>query len=400
MPGRILRALAVLGAAFSVTVPAPAVHAAEPYKLGYLVDGSGPQQTTIRPALDAFRFYVDGINAAGGVNGRRIDIEVRDVQSDTQRSLDAVQDLARAKVIGLLGLAATNTHAAVYAAANRLNLPVLGGYPVNIPLVLPPAKPNAFGVGQELSLAGLVGGQFARQVSPQGKKTVCVAFEVPGSILSCNKINEQARKLGFTDTQLITVPITQRDFRAVVDKIVALNPDVVTDCLGQGHVAALLPSLAASGYGGIFLSMDTGVDNATIRNATPAGSRLTVYSYGRFISGEDGAGTQVVALRAALKRAKVDELTSSWAGGWVLGLVVTNALEHCDGDCGPREFHAALEKVDIDAGGLTGTRIRLTAADHYGPSAYRLYKFDKQARSFAPVGAWLSITAKGEIGHL
>ena len=84
--------------------------AADPYRLGYLVDGSGPQQTTIRPALDAFRFYIDGVNQRGGINGRQIELEVRDVQSDTQRSLDAVQDLARAKVIGLLGLAATNTH--------------------------------------------------------------------------------------------------------------------------------------------------------------------------------------------------------------------------------------------------------------------------------------------------
>lgn len=393
MPLFLLRA-GLFGAALSLSAGALA---ADPYRLGYLVDGSGPQQTTIRPALDAFRFYIDGVNQRGGINGRKIELEVRDVQSDTQRSLDAVQDLARAKVIGLLGLAATNTHAGVYAAANRLNLPVLGGYPVNIPLVLPPARPNAFGVGQELTLAGLIGGHFARQVSPQGKTTVCIAFEVPGSILSCNKINEKAKELGFTNVQVITVPITQRDFRAVVDKIVALGPDVVTDCLGQGHVAALLPTLAASGYGGIFLSMDTGVDNATLRNATPATSKLTVYSYGRFIAGEDGAGEQVTALRAALAQAKVPELTSSWSGGWTLGLVVQDTLQRCAGDCGPREFHAALEGVDLDAGGLTGTRIKLTPDDHYGPSAYRLYRFDNQARTFAPVGDWLAISSKGEI---
>lgn len=393
MPLSLFRA-GLLGAALTLSAGA---QAADPYRLGYLVDGSGPQQTTIRPALDAFRFYIDGVNQRGGVNGRKIELEVRDVQSDTQRSLDAVQDLARTKVIGLLGLAATNTHAGVYAAANRLNVPVLGGYPVNIPLVLPPARPNAFGVGQELTLAGLIGGHFARQVSPQGKTTVCVAFEVPGSILSCNKINEKARALGFTNVQVITVPITQRDFRAVVDKIVALNPEVVTDCLGQGHVAALLPALAASGYDGIFLSMDTGVDNATLRNATPPTSRLTVYSYGRFIAGDDGAGEQVIALRAALAQARVPELTSSWSGGWTLGLVVQDALQRCAGDCGPREFHAALEGVDLDAGGLTGARIKLSADDHYGPSAYRLYRLDNQTRAFTPVGDWLSISSKGEI---
>lgn len=372
-------------------------HAAEPYRLGYLVDGSGPQQSTIKPALDAFTFYIDSLNKRGGVNGRQIEILVRDVQSNAQRSQDAVQELANAKVSGLLGLAATNTHAGVYAAANRLNLPVLAGYPVNIPQVLPPAKPNAFGVGQELSLAGKIGGYFSRQVSPQGKSTVCIAFEVPGSMLSCEQINATAKAAGYTHAETLTVPITQRDFRAIVDRIIAINPDVVTDCLGQGHVAALLPVLANSAYRGIFLSMDTGVDNATLRDATPAASALTVYSYGRFISGSDGNGPQAAALREALKTAKISELTSSWSGGWTLGLVVADALKRCAGDCGPRAFNDALEHTDLDAGGLTGSRIQLSATDRYGPSAYRLYKFDNKSRQFSPVGSWTGISSHGVI---
>lgn len=392
-----LRLTKALLGVFALALAALAHAAPEPYRLGYLVDGSGPQQTTIKPALDAFRFYIDALNKRGGINGRQIEVLVRDVQSDTQRSLDAVQELSSAKVIGLLGLAATNTHAAVYTAARRLNLPVLAGYPVNVPLVLPPARPDAFGVGQELSLAGIVGGHFTRQVSPQGKSTVCVAFEVPGSMLACDKINAQAKASGFTSAQTLTVPISQRDFRAIVDKIVAINPDVVTDCLGQGHVAALLPALVSSRYQGIFLSMDTGVDNATLRDATPAASKVTVYSYGRYISGDDGSGPQVSALREALARAKAGELTSSWSGGWTLGLVVTDALRRCAGDCSASAFNDALEHVDLDSGGLTGTRIQLSASDHYGPSAYRLYRFDAKTRQFHPVGGWLGISSRGAL---
>lgn len=398
MTNKTLRFSSLAGLALALVVSA--AQAAEPYRLGYLVDGSGPQQTTIKPALDAFRFYVDGLNRRGGVNGRQVEILVRDVQSDTQRSLDAVQDLAREKVSGILGLAASNTHASVYTAAARLKIPVLGGYPINVPQVLPPVRPYAFAVGQELSLAGLVGGYFARQVSPQGKSTVCIAFEVPGSILSCNKINEEAKRRGFTSAETITVPITQRDFRAVVDKIVAQNPDVVTDCLGQGHVAALLPVLANAAYKGIFLSMDTGVDNATLRDATPAASPITVYSYGRFISGDDGSGPQVDALRQALKEANVKELSSSWSGGWTLGLVVEDTLRRCKGECDAEAFNDALEHVDLSSGGLTGSRIQITAQDHFGPSAYRLYRFDNKSRQFTPVGNWLSISSQGKLEAL
>jgi len=384
--------------AAGICLLASSVHAAEPYRLGYLVDGSGPQQSTIKPALDAFTFYINALNKRGGVNGRKVEILVRDVQSNVQRSQDAVQELASEKVSGILGLAASNTHAGVYAAAARQKVPVLAGYPVSIPQVLPPAKPGSFGVGQELSLAGKVGGHFARQVSPQGKSTVCIAFEVPGSMVACEQINATAKAAGFTHTETITVPLPQRDFRAIVDKIVALKPDVVTDCLGQGHVAALLPVLANSAYQGIFLSMDTGVDNPTLRDATPATSKLTVYSYGRFIAGNDGAGAQVGPLRDAIKAAGINELTSSWAGGWTLGLVVEDALKRCGGDCDARAFNEALEHTNIDTGGLTGTRIQLSANDRYGPSAYRLYKFDNKSRQFSPVGDWLAISSNGVIG--
>ncbi|SDC89666.1 ABC transporter substrate-binding protein [Paraburkholderia lycopersici] len=368
-----------------------------PFKLGYLVDASGPQATTLKPTFDAFQLYIARVNRAGGVNGRPIEIEARDIQSDTQRSLNAVQSLKTDGVSGLLGLGATNTHAAVYAAAQKLSLPVIASNPINIPVVLPPVKPYAFGLGQELSLAGTIGGHFAHRIRPQGKTIACVAFEVPGSILSCNKILAQAKAEGYSRGELYTVPIGQRDFRTVVDKLVALNPDVVSDCIGREHVAALLPVLARSAYRGVFLSMDTGIGDDTLIDAVPADTKLQVYSYTRFVTNTDGSGPQVDALRAALKDAHLPDNDASYAGGWALGLVVTEALRQCAGACGPEAFRAALEKVDIDSGGLTGTRLAFSGTDHYGPSAYRLYQLDAAAKRFAAVGGWQRIASNGQL---
>jgi branched-chain amino acid transport system substrate-binding protein len=372
---------------------------AQPLRLGYLVDASGPQATTLKPTFDAFQLYIAGVNRAGGINGRPIEILTRDIQSDTQRSLNAVQELAGAGVSGLLGLGATNTHAAVYAAARKLSLPVLASNPINIPIVLPPVKPDAFGLGQELSLTGIVGGHFAHQVKPDGKTLACVAFEVPGSILGCTKIIEQAKAEGYQRGELYTVPIGQRDFRTIADKIVGLDPDVVADCLGRDHVAALLPVLARSAYHGIFLSMDTGIGDKTLIDAVPPDSKLKAYSYTRFISVAAGQGSQVDALRAALRQAHITDNDASYAGGWALGLVVAEALRQCAGDCGPAAFSQALEKVDIDSGGLTGSRLTLTSQDHYGPSAYRLYLLNPADRTFSAVGGWQGIASNGKLSQ-
>ncbi len=391
--------IAVFGLISGILSPGSAIaQQGEPYRLGYIVDASGPQQTTIKPAYDAFRLYIDGLNAKGGVHGRQIEIVTRDSQSDVQRSLAAVQDFAGQEVLGILGLAASNAHAAVYAAAGKSGIPVLAGYPVNLPLVLPPARPGIYGIGLELSLAGQVGGHLARAVAPEAKSTICVAFEVPGSILACEKIVEKAKAEGFTETEILTVPLATRDFRTVVERIQRANPDIVTMCLGQAHVASLLPALASSGYAGIFLSMDTGIGHKTLLDAVPADAGLTVYSYGRYSAEPSEPGEGVAALNAALETAGQGGFTASASGGWVLGLAVGRALDLCGPDCErPEEFAAALDQIDLDTAGLTGAPVRITADDHFGPSAYRLYRLDNAARSFAPVGDWLQVGSDGSI---
>ncbi len=370
--------------------------AASTYKLGYLVDASGPQQTTMLPAYNAFRTYVDLINQSGGINGKQIEILGRDTQSDLQRSLDAVQEFGREGALGILGLPATNTHAAIFAAAKKLDIPVLAGYPINTPFVLPPAKPGAFGVGLELSLAGTVGGYLAKEVAPNGRSTICVAFEVPGSILACQKIVATAKAHGFSGGDVLTVPIQQRDFRTVVERIVSENPDVVTICLGQAHVASFLPALATSGYHGIFLSMDTGIGEDTLLKATPADSKLTVYSYARYVKLQEVSSPEFAALRAELEKRGQSKETAT--GGLVLGLVVTDALRKCENGCAnPSDFASALEKVDVDTNGLTGAPIRLTPQAHYGVSAYQITKLDNVARQFTPIGGWLKVETDGKI---
>lgn len=369
----------------------------KPYRIGYLVDASGTEQATIRPPLDGLNLYIARLNRSGGVNGRPVEIVVRDTRSNLQRSLDAVGELSRSGVSGIAGLGISSTHGAVYAAAQKVALPVIAAFPANTPFVLPPARPNAFGVGLAFNVTGVVGGRLARTVSPDGKRLVCVAFESSGSVQACDTVGRSARAAGFTQVDTLTVPVGHADFRVIVDRINALKPDVVTDCLGRAQVMALLPALTASPYQGVFLSMDSAIGEQVLRDGTPRGSKVTVYSYGRYVSGNDGDGEQVRALREAAAAAGIAAPDASHAAGWVMGLVLRDALQRCPGDCDGPQLNAALESVDVDTGGLTAQRVRFTHGDHYGPTAYRLYRFDADTRTFAAVGDWIRI---GSDGHL
>ncbi|MDR5836058.1 ABC transporter substrate-binding protein [Caballeronia sp. LZ034LL] len=396
LPGFSLPALPALVFALGVSC----AHAAPaPYRIGYLVDASGSEQQTIKPSLDGLNLYIAQLNRAGGVNGRPVEIVVRDTRSDLQQSLDAVVSLAHDGVSGIAGMGMSSTHGPVYAAAQRAGLPVIAAFPATTPVVLPPAKPNAYGVGLAFNVTAVVAGHLARKVSPTGKRLVCVGFESAGSMLACSTLGKVARAEGFTDVETLTVPVGHHDFRAIVERIRASSPDVVTDCLGRAQVAALLPALTHSDYHGIFLSMDSAIGDDVLRDATPAGSGTTVYSYSRYVSGGDGSGPQVDAYRRAVAAANFPQPTSSLAAGWVMGMVLGDALRRCPGDCTRQQFNAALDSVDVDTGGLTAERVRFTPTDHYGPSAYRLYRYDAVARRFSSVGDWTRIGSDGRLAQ-
>ncbi|MFG1359153.1 ABC transporter substrate-binding protein [Xanthobacter pseudotagetidis] len=377
--------------------PAPATAAPEPFRFGYLTDASGPMQGTFKATLDGFQLYVDQLNKAGGVKGRPFEIQVRDIQSDTQRSVNAVQELSAADVLAILGLAVSNTHAAVYASAEKLGLPVVAAYPANIPLALPPASPNAFASGLIFSVTGEVAGKLARQVSPKGKTLVCLGFESPGSILACEAATKSAAANGFTKVESIIVPLTQRDFRGVADKVLALNPDVVTDCFGRGHVVSLLPALGAAGYDGVYLNMESGIGIDALRDAVRDAPDIKLFTYSRYIVDGQGPGSQAEALRTAAKAAGVKELLTYHAAGWALGLVVSDAARKCAEPCDRAAFTKALEQVSVDTGGLSGAPITFSPTDHYGATAYRLYQYDHAKKTFAAVGEWLPATSSPAI---
>ena len=83
----------------------PAVgQAADPMRIGWLTTLTGPGSSSGIGFDRGLRFGVDEINAAGGVNGRPLEIITRDTQGDPAKCVNAVQELLnRQKVNALAG---------------------------------------------------------------------------------------------------------------------------------------------------------------------------------------------------------------------------------------------------------------------------------------------------------
>lgn len=104
-------ALAVLaGAALAGPAPAPAQPARTTIKVGMLQMLTGDLARYGIPLRDAGLFAVEEVNAAGGINGRKIEVVLEDVGSTPQGSVQAALKLIQRDRVDLLMQGGTSGH--------------------------------------------------------------------------------------------------------------------------------------------------------------------------------------------------------------------------------------------------------------------------------------------------
>ena len=88
------QALASAGAvAVAAGLAKPAIAANEPIRIGYLPAITGPSSSTGVGISRGTQLAVQEINAAGGINGRQLELVVRDTQSDPTKAVNASAEL-------------------------------------------------------------------------------------------------------------------------------------------------------------------------------------------------------------------------------------------------------------------------------------------------------------------
>ena len=92
---QVLAGSAAGAAALASGFPAPAIANSDPIKIGFLPALTGPSSSTGVGMNRGTELAVEEINAAGGVGGRKIELIVRDTQSDPTKAVNAVAELAQ-----------------------------------------------------------------------------------------------------------------------------------------------------------------------------------------------------------------------------------------------------------------------------------------------------------------
>jgi branched-chain amino acid transport system substrate-binding protein len=124
MPLTRRQALASAAAAIAGTIAKPAIAAKEPIMIGYLPALTGPSSSTGVGMNRGIQLAVQEINAAGGIDGRPIELIVRDTQSDPTKAVNGAAELSHgAKVSIVYGPVNSGESLAVVPLLARTNTP-------------------------------------------------------------------------------------------------------------------------------------------------------------------------------------------------------------------------------------------------------------------------------------
>ncbi len=124
----IVRAAAialVLGLPLALVPANHAGAAAEPYFIGAVLSESGPGATLGRPNADSVALAVAEINAAGGVNGHPLQVEVLDDASNPTTAVSSVRQLLDKHPIAIIGSSLTQSTLAMEPLVDAAGIPLI-----------------------------------------------------------------------------------------------------------------------------------------------------------------------------------------------------------------------------------------------------------------------------------
>jgi branched-chain amino acid transport system substrate-binding protein len=113
-------------AVLASTIAKPAVAAKDPILIGYLPALTGPSSSTGIGINRGVQMAVQEINAAGGIDGRQIELISRDTQSDPTKAVNGAAELTRGQKVNVVfGPINSGEALAVVPMLARINVPQL-----------------------------------------------------------------------------------------------------------------------------------------------------------------------------------------------------------------------------------------------------------------------------------
>src|SRR5262245_35146822 len=101
-------------------------YAQEAYVVGITAALTGPPASTYAPAIEALLIYLDRVNAAGGINGKKVNLVIQDDSAEPSKAAaNAKRLLTQDNAVLLINASLSSTYAPVVNEAKNAGVPLL-----------------------------------------------------------------------------------------------------------------------------------------------------------------------------------------------------------------------------------------------------------------------------------
>jgi len=312
--------------------------------------------------------YIDEINAAGGINGKQIEIIAYDNKADNAEAVNAFTRMVDEGITGLIGDVLTGNTLAVVAEA----------YPINMPMITASATDESVTYDSESDTVytnvfrtcfidpfqGMKMASYSAEVL--GAQTAACIFETGNdySIGLKEAFVAQCAEVGIEVVSEEAYATGDKDFRSQLTNIAAKNPDVIFCPVYYQDVGLIVTQAREVGATSTFVGADGWAGVKEYASAEDLEGSVFTSGYA------SGTTDEVIAFEEAYTAAFGAETLNMFAAtAYDAAMVLCNALEIAEStglEAGSDEYKQAV----IDA-------IRDNSADLVGITSVNGYAFDE-----------------------
>ena len=376
----------MIGAALALSLGAAPGAAQDAYNIGLTGALTGPPASTYAPAVDALRLYVDGVNTAGGIAGKPINLILQDDAAEPSKATaNAKKLLTQDNVLLLINASLSSTFPPVVAEAKRAGVPVLFASSVCPKEVYPPADPlqfcsTAFASTYD-SRATLA---FIKETAKEPVRIGFAAMAIPLSRGEMDFAEQQAPQLGMTVVDKEVIPPPTPDYTPFATKLRDAGANWVFSWAPWVTQVRTLEALRRLDWKGDYIAWaHIEAEGELARLKDP-----TFYVIGANALFQDELPIHKEIAEAA-KQGKLTYPVEQMTEGWIAGMVVEAALKATGWPATPTKLSAAMANLTVDTKGLRGGPIIWTRDNHFRTrQSYRIYRWDAGKGAIVRVKDW------------
>ena len=232
-------------------------------KIGLLANTSDANANYGNAVKNGAMLYIDEINAAGGVNGKQIEVIAYDDKGDATEAVTAFSRLVDDGVTAVIGGVLTGTTIAVADESYAIGMPQITASATAPGVTLLDPEDESAGIRTNVFRACFIdpfqGEKMAEYASEKmGATTAAVIFETGNDYSEGlkNAFVEKCAELGITVTNEEAYAAGDVDFKAQMTNIANSNPDVVFCPNYYEDDGTIVTQARQVGYTGTFLGGD------------------------------------------------------------------------------------------------------------------------------------------------